>query len=164
MGEQHADDRPGPLDHTRLFRSRTRRHLRSVARRLQHVRIVPGLGGDCDLLVAEVIGTSPAALAAGLERLGLGPTAEHHLRTFRSGRVHVTVAEHGRSVTFMVAGNTADEPWSFGEVDVRLAEELEIELIGADWIDGFLEPERSVNPGSYPGFFGDPSGGVDLSR
>ena len=42
--------------------------------------------------------------------------------------MHVTVAEHGRSVTFMVAGNTADEPWSFGEVDVRLAEDLLADL------------------------------------
>lgn len=153
MEQPQRDDRPGPFDQTRLFRTRSRRHLMGVARRLEHFRIVPGFGGDSDLLVAQIAGADAAELASGLERMGLGPADGQHPRTFRTGRVHVATAANGHAVRFMPAANTPDQPWSFGEADVRLAEELEIELIGADWFDAFLEPEHAVTPATYPSFF-----------
>ena len=149
--------RVGPFDQTKLFRSRPHAELAAIARRLRHARIVPGFRGDPDALRLVVFTVDRATALDGVERLGLGPRRDDATRTFRGGSVVASVhgerALVGAGVSFSLSGNEPGSAWSFGELDVQLAEQVESALAAAPWVAGYREPHNSVNPATYPWFF-----------
>jgi hypothetical protein len=150
-----ADAPASPLPDDVAFRRLSREWCAEVSGRLRHFRIRPGIRDDGDGLEMIVVAHSPDDLERGLAGIPHGvPHPRERWAVFHDRQVLLTPHAATATLRVWIAANDPDAPWSFGEEDVRVAEEFEREIDDASWIRGFIEPPGAITPATHPDLYG----------